>query len=214
MAKVKIMCAGDSLTLGSSPYRGSYRRHLLNMAPNLYPVGSQLNAGANLGYAPHEGYGGGQVPTRSGDILSAIDTHVPEVVLIWFGTNEVTDGSYSAEQDRDFLYAFAVNCLNKSSVSTVIVGTCAPRRSDDALYATQNAYRDLVNTHFQTTQAPLPSGMYHCDPGAVIDSDSYFGDQLHLTDAGYQLVAPVWYAALQSAGVALSRGTQDAGDVI
>lgn len=218
MPPVKILCAGDSLTLGSAAYRGSFRRHLLNLAPNLTMVGSQRDWSGNDGYGPHEGYSGGTEAIRDSDILPQIDVYTPEVVTIWFGANEITGQT----DDTNFptllaaLYEFAGECLAKTSVSTVIVGTCAPRRSNDSKYSLQNDYRDAMNTYFQTTEAPLTSGIYHCDPGAVIDSDTYFGDALHLTDAGYALVAPVWYQALVSAGVQLSQDQAgaDAGDVV
>lgn len=215
MANVRVMFAGDSLTLGSTPYQGSYRRPLNNLAPNLCPVGSQLDSGGNSGYSAHEGYGGGQVATRQSDILTAIDTYTPDVVLIWFGTNEVTDGTYTSAQEVVFLYDFAVDCLAKTSVSTVIVGNCAPRRSDDALYADQNTHRSNIATHFTVTQAPLPDGIFYCDAGAGL-TDSDFGDALHLNGDGYDKVAAIWYDALKAAGVVtdLANAGKNVGDEV
>lgn len=211
MARVKVLCAGDSMTLGSTAFRGSYRRHLGNMCPNLHFVGSQRDHLGNDGYGYHEGYSGGTIAVRGATQLTAIDTYGAEIVLIWYGTNEVSTDT----EDVTELYTFATDCLAKSTVHTVIVGNCNKRRSDDSKYAQQNTYRADIATHFTVTQAPLPSGLYYCDPAVDID-DSHFGDSVHLNDAGYQLCSYVWKTALASAGAQLyqnERGS-DNGDFL
>ncbi len=175
-------------------------------------VGSQTtHLGVNDGYGNHEGYSGGTIAIRDNDILTAIDTYTPEVVMLWFGAAEVA----TSTEDIDEYYTFAVDCLAKTSVTTVIVGTCPPCRSDNPNFAAQNAYRTVTNTHFTVTQAPLPTGMYHCDPGTPID-DSCFSDNVHLNDLGYSKTAPIWKAALAGAGIPLMQpyAGKNVGDVL
>ena len=202
----RVLCAGDSLTMGSPGWRGSYRRHLGNMAPNLIFMGTETTFNGNDGYGNHQGYSGGTIAARGPAILSAIDTFDPTTVLIWFGANEITLGI----EDVDVLYNFAIDCTKKSSVERVVVGTCAPRKSTAALYVEQNAYRSAINTHFQITQSPLPSGLFHCDPGAVIGDEDFF-DSVHLTDAGYAKTAVVWHEALRNTGAQLHQIREGAG---
>lgn len=186
--------------MGSPEFQGGFIRHLSNAAPGLQFVGSQNKFMSFNAYLPHEGRSGSVIAAHGATILSNIDVYLPEIVLIMFGTNEVQTNT----EDVDELYTFATDCLAKSSVNTVIVGNCPPRKTTQEQYAQQNDYRADIEEKFTVTEAPLPSGMYFCDPGEDI-TDSEIFDSIHPNNAGYQLMAAVWKSQLVQGGVQLCQ---------
>lgn len=208
MPPVVTMAIGDSITMGSSTYRGGYRRPLNNLAPNLVFVGRNCRDatyGDTVGH--HEGYSGAQTTTfkaggTAGDIVTQVDAYGVALALIMLGTNDLSGGKTVAQLLLDVVER-ATAIKARSTVKAVIVGNIAPRASNEAKYAETVS----VRAGMQAAVEAAGAGIYYCDPCAdLVNPGAHFTDSLHPSEVGYALMAPRWYAAIRAAGVQTRLG--------
>ena len=212
---VKIMPLGDSIAAGfgstnSNGYRGPLHGLLTTEGISIDFVGSQ-SAGVGFPDTDHEGHSG----ETADFILTNINTYLqtefsslgPQeigIVLLHIGTNNIT-ANEMPESIRDSIGGIidAVNLFNPNIF--VILSSLTPRNDNDggvkdANNSTLNnfleeLYLNKRNAGFKILYAGM-NELFKCNPNWAID---YLGDDVHPTDAGYSLMAAVWFNRIMNA---------------
>lgn len=188
------MCIGDSITSGSTTYRGGWRRHLHNLAPAIEMVGRTCFDGASYAVGMSEGYGGVGTGNHPGAPTWAfVDAFAPiDVIVLALGTNDIA-ASFTPAQT-------ATNVRNLydllSTKATFVIACNICPRTDGFKETETNTYRANFNAEMGARRK--------CDPGFGMSAPD-FTDGVHPTDLAYETkLAPVIYAALQATGLRLN----------
>lgn len=123
------------------------------------------------------------------------------VMLLMEGTNDVGDGTSAGTIKHNL--AAMIDRATAFGTQTLLA-TILPRR---------DVYNDRaieLNNHIRALAGE--KGVYLVDMYAVFDGqDSYYTDLLHPTDAGYQIMADNWSAAISASGNGSSGGGDSGG---
>ncbi|MEA2025027.1 MAG: SGNH/GDSL hydrolase family protein [Actinomycetota bacterium] len=203
-----IMAIGDSITSGSTGW-ATYRCYL-NGALDDDEVSFDF-VGRNS--APHRGgpYGcptvfdedheamwGAHIQDVVDDVTTSVGVLQPDVALVHLGTNDLSHGQGPAGT-ADELGSFVAGLQAVSPDITILVAQIIPCDTP-AVWCTEDlpAFNDAVASF-----AGLSTGGSSV---IVVDMETGFDlsdlrDALHPTDAGDEIMASRWMAALQEAGV-------------
>jgi lysophospholipase L1-like esterase len=222
-----ILPLGDSITFGEGSSGGGYRVELfrqavqasqritfIGMAPPNGPtdIEGQPFPRAHQG---HQGFvinGGGFSPTASlslvlDDVLPVLDPHI---VLLMAGTNDVNGNNDLAQAP-----ARLIGLLDQIDVSEpealVVVAQLTPTRD-----AVLNARIEAFNAAIAEELGALAAAGRHV---AVVDmytpfvqtpdyQNALLFDRLHPNDAGYAVMARVWYDAIRALLPSTAGGSQ------
>lgn len=204
------MPMGDSITEGyrSTGY-GGYRAPLFHLAlshqQSITFVGSAPPHGPAKvdGVAfpqANEGIGGRRIADLVGIVPTTITTNKPHILLLEIGTNDISEGSSSMASQLG-------NLLDKILAADpkllVVVATVIPTTTDSKT-ATVEAYDKMIPALVKS-RADAGKHIQLVDMFGTFTSNTkyktaYFKstDDLHPNDAGYALMADVWYAGIQS----------------
>lgn len=203
-----IMAIGDSITSGSTGW-ATYRCYL---------NGALDDAGVSFEFvgrysAPHGGgpYGcpivfdedhealwGAHIQHVIDDVTASVEVLQPDVALVHLGTNDLSHGQRPGET-ADELGSFVTGLQAVSPDITIMVAQIIPCDTP-AGWCTEafSAFNDAVASFvgLSTDESSV----------IVVDMETGFGlsdlrDGLHPTDAGDEIMASRWMAALQEAGV-------------
>ncbi len=209
MPLIRVMCVGDSITMGSgvNPFRGGYRRLLNDLAPNLEMVGSNAvdpTWGYTVGH--HEGYGGHTTPQIRARVLPVVDRYAPTIILLMMGTNDVSiaaneTASTTAALLADYLL-LAEQFLAKASVTRVLCANIAPRDvSEPKRQQTIDYNAALVeaftNASSGITVHDICSGLGFTAPSDMAGT--------HPNGLGYAKMSVRWFEAIKSVGIQTAR---------
>ncbi|MES1177457.1 MAG: SGNH/GDSL hydrolase family protein [Myxococcales bacterium] len=209
-SECRIMPMGDSITEGyrSTGY-GGYRAPLFHLAlshqQSITFVGSAPPHGPAKvdGVAfpqANEGIGGRRIADLVGIVPTTITTNKPHILLLEIGTNDISEGSSSMASQLG-------NLLDKILAADpkllVVVATVIPTTTDSKT-ATVEAYDKMIPALVKS-RADAGKHIQLVDMFGTFTSNTkyktaYFKstDDLHPNDAGYALMADVWYAGIQS----------------
>lgn len=209
----KIMASGDSITVGAqSTDTGGYRVPLFHLT---YQAGQNMTFVGPSGAGPatvdgvtfpenhdgHSGYFIDRIGTRKG-LLPLMAPNLakfsPHIVLLMIGTNDInTQLELSTAPTR---LASVIDTVTESSPNTLlVVAKLVPTRTDSLNSDVQKynaAMEDLVADRVAAGKHVLLVDMY----GAFTKNSNYKNallfDGLHPNDAGYAVMADVWYDAI------------------
>ncbi|WP_372444334.1 ricin-type beta-trefoil lectin domain protein [Micromonospora qiuiae] len=205
---VRVMPLGDSITEGTQ-IPGGYRiglwQRLVNGRYTVDFVGSQFNGPASLGDRDHQGHPGWRIDQIDANIVGWLNTQRPRSVLLHIGTNDILqnynvstapnrlstliDRITNTAPDADVFVAQIITLTNSNQAAAVRTFNAAiPGIVQSKVNAGKRVH--LVNMHSALTTGDLIDG-------------------IHPTANGYDKMAAVWYAALQS--VPGSIGTPGSG---
>jgi hypothetical protein len=217
----RIMPLGDSVTFGvASTTGGGYRAPLFQMALDAHQtitfVGSQTSGPAMVGgaaFPPNsEGHSGHTIDgsnlfvrllrgSRPGILPltpGAIRTYKPHIVTLMIGTNDVeTQLDLPTAPSRLATLIDAILAADPKLL--LVVAQITPTQSDaeNALVAAYNAaIPALVGDRVQQGKHILLVDMYGAFTANANYKTEYLADNLHPTDAGFVVMATVWYAAI------------------
>jgi len=209
-----ILPVGDSITQGvGSSTGGSYRAPLFHLAnakgQAITFVGANMDGPATVDNLPfpraNSGYSGFNIDMTAGRqgvsqfFPAHITTYKPHIVLLMIGTNDVDTGVTDASMR---LGALMDTMLNADPKLVLVVAQIVPQ---------QRATPDTKNMQIQAYNAAIPAlvkarvdagkhvklvDMHGAFTARADFSTAYLVDQLHPNDAGYQVMADTWYAAI------------------
>ncbi len=210
-----VLPLGDSITFGEGSSGGGYRVELFRKAveagQRLTFVGTaNPNGPANVAGQPfprahqgHQGYvidQGGFAPTASLSLVldSALPVVDPHIVLLMIGTNDI-NGNNALGQAPERLSRLIEKIATSEPEALVVVAQLTPTR-DPVL----NARIETYNAAIAPAIAQLAEAGRHV---ALVDmyapfvetpnfENALLFDRLHPNDAGYALMADIWYEAI------------------
>lgn len=195
-----IIFEGDSLTAGQGA----------SDANHVYPklVRDEMDAdGLTYNYYLNSGQGGDtleQMDTAfGGDLGNDFDTQIDpygfrqrDVVVLWGGTNDIAAAaSLATVETRLQTLAEAI----RAAGAKVVVLTCIARSNHDAAEETvRTDYNTWIRANWTTFADKLVDVANEPEFDAQADTSNltYYGDGVHLTDAGYAIIAAKVYAAI------------------
>jgi lysophospholipase L1-like esterase len=134
-------------------------------------------------------------------VLRFLDAYTsdPHIVLVTFGTNDLTIGGRTAAQIYADLQTYCAAV--RAEGGQVIVCTILP---NNAWNGTQQTTRNDYNTLVRTNWASFADGL--CDyavdptmgPQAASADTTLYGDGLHVTELGHSYLAPITAAAVNA----------------
>jgi lysophospholipase L1-like esterase len=196
--EIRIMPLGDSITAGiGSSSRGGYRVTLWNdlVADHSHVifVGSQYNGPASLPNRNHEGHPGWRIDQISTHIVAWLQTYQPQIILLHIGSNDIIQ-HHSVSSAPARLRYLLDQITATLPQATVIVAQITPLRNP-SLNAQVIAYNRSIPQIVEQMESQGKHVTYVDMYDAVPVSD--LGDGIHPNDAGYALMAGVWFHALQ-----------------
>ncbi len=169
----QLLFIGDSITAGGTTSQG-----------NSFP--GRIGAAAQNNYVVNNGHSGAQasdlLALDSAEVLPFTPCGVPTTVVLFAGTNDLTNGLSAAQTYaslRDIgLYALA------HGASKVVAVTCLPRAS---IETARQALNDLMvaNADGAFTSVADVRTLTMGTPGANTNLANYNADQIHPNDAGH-----------------------------
>ena len=198
---VRVMPLGDSITDGYT-VPGGYRIGLWQQAVGAgYKVdfvGSQFNGPSSLGDHDHEGHSGWTISQIDAQVVTWLRNSAPRTVLLHIGTNDMY-GDTSGAPAR--LGTLLDHITSAAPDADVFVATIIPSTGRDNLIRAYNAaIPGLVQTRANAGKHVHLVSMYD----ALTTSD--LADGIHPNAGGYQKMANVWFAALQSVPGSIGNG--------
>jgi lysophospholipase L1-like esterase len=195
---IRIMPLGDSITAGvGSSYRGGYRVALWNdcMADHYHVifVGSQYDGPASLPDRNNEGHPGWRIDQISAHVVAWLQTYQPQIVLLHIGSNDIIQ-HYNLSSAPDRLHYLLEQITATLPNATVIVAQITPL-GNPLRNAGVIAYNRAIPRIVEEMEAQGKHIEYVDMYDAVPVSDLV--DGIHPDNAGYALMAGVWFRALQ-----------------
>jgi len=200
---------GDSITQGYN-VNGGYRAPLFHLAlaakHDITFVGSANDYSVAMvdGMAfpkNHEGHGGYTIEGNNGIaqyVNTSIPSYQPDIITLMIGTNDINGNNNVADAPNrlgkllDSIFAKDANIL-------VILAQIVPTGSDgtnNAVKTYNAAMPNLVSTRVAKGQHIVLVDMYGAISKDANYKQSLLGDNLHPNQAGYNLMADVWFQAL------------------
>lgn len=175
-----------------------------SMTDSSYPA-TTLASLTGTWYTRNFGVSGQTTPKMTSDAVTQIDPYYDSrvsnnVVVAWEGTNDLKLGA-TATTAYNNLVAY---CQARQAAGfKVVILTILPR-SDSGTPADFNTSRATVNTNIKNNYASFADVVAdvaaNTDIGEDGDSDNttYYSDKVHLTTAGYNIVAGIVATAIQT----------------
>jgi lysophospholipase L1-like esterase len=210
-----IMPLGDSITDGTagSSIGGGYRVSLFHRAhtdgKTITFVGSLSDGPATVDGIPfpphHEGHSGYVIGGGSGPlsflpgiaplVVDAIDSAHPNIVTLMIGTNDMNDGD--DVPDAPARLAALIDSITGTDPTLLLVVAQITPSQTDTLNTTIQAYNATIPA---LVQARATAGkhvaivdMYDAFTADADYKTAELSDNLHPNDAGYAVMAGVWY---------------------
>lgn len=204
---VTIMPLGDSLTEGytegmPSPggYRGTLWELLQSKHSNALYVGSlKENPSSVANFDPdHEGHGGFRASAIAELVDSQITAYAPDYVLLMSGTNDMWD----SDNEAAFYMRVTLENIAESLPDTYVIVSSIPDiyLNDPALRARIVQYNNQLEAIAGELKA-AGKKIGFVDINAML-KESHFSypssDYFHPDESGYNVMAEVWYDALDA----------------
>jgi lysophospholipase L1-like esterase len=205
---VKIMPMGDSIT--ELDWEGGYRSFLYKLLSDsgftFDYVGRKNNNhnDASLGfkfpaaYWDHEGYSGRAIyPTWLDSVGRALRANPPQIIMLMAGTNDVSNGTRSALQIKNFMsslldsiWTFNPNIqVVLSNLPRIVRGSLFSQAKLDTIVRVNALWPDLVASKISANRPLIPVDNY----SALTDTLDFTSDGIHPSVAGYKKMRFVWY---------------------
>lgn len=194
----KIMPLGDSITFGErSSSGGGYRLPLWEeiAAAHLHVtfVGSRNSGPAALPDTANEGHPGWRIDQISTHVVAWLEKYQPQIILLQIGTNDIIQNYHvsTAPQRLLSLLTLITATLPAATVFVAEVTPLGTPRLNAEIIAYNSSIPELVSSLRAEGKHVRYVDMYDAVPRSDIL------DHIHPDDQGYNLMAAVWYKALQ-----------------
>jgi lysophospholipase L1-like esterase len=205
----KIMPFGDSITQGYN-VAGGYRAPLFHLAlaadREITFVGSASDYSVPTvdGTAfpkNHEGHGGYTIEGNNGIaqfVGTSIPNYEPNIITLMIGTNDI-NGNNNLSDAPNRLGKLLDSIFMQDANILVILAQIVPTRTDgtnNAVSTYNAAMPNLVSTRVSKGQHIVLVDMYTAFTKDANYKQALLGDNLHPNQAGYDVMADVWFQAL------------------
>lgn len=200
---------GDSITQGFN-VAGGYRAPLFHLAlaasRQITFVGSANDYSVptvdNVAFPKnHEGHGGWTIEGSSGIaqlVATSIPNYKPNIITLMIGTNDI-NGNISVSDGPNRLGKLLDSIFMRDPNILVVLAQIVPSRTDgtnNAIKTYNAAMPNLVSSRVSKGQHIVLVDMYGAFTKDANYKQSVLGDNLHPNQAGYNLMADVWFEAL------------------
>lgn len=194
---IRIMCLGDSITVGAGTNDGGYRKRLHELLVKAGIshdfVGSQTAGSGNMTDPEHEGYGGkntSEISRRASPHFSKVAAHL---YLVHVGTNDVSE-----IRDMDGRLRHLLDQIYSATPEATVILAKIINRSDGGRLTELDSIRagiePVVNDYRRRQRSIQWVDQNHLGP-----RDFPPGDLFHPNDSGYRKMAAVWFKGILSA---------------
>ncbi|MEO6599326.1 MAG: SGNH/GDSL hydrolase family protein [Polyangiaceae bacterium] len=205
----KIMPFGDSITQGYN-VAGGYRAPLFHLAHaanhDITFVGSASDYSVptvdGVTFPKnHEGHGGYTIEGNNGIapfVSTSIPSFKPNIITLMIGTNDI-NGNNNVADAPNRLGKLLDSIFMRDANILVVLAQINPTGSDgtnNAVKTYNAAMPNLVSTRTSKGQHIVLVDMYTAITKNANYKTALLGDNLHPNQAGYNLMADVWFAAL------------------
>ncbi len=208
----KIMPLGDSITDGVGSSGGGYRvdlfRRALTDGLSVTFVGSGMNGPNMVEGQPfprnHEGHSGFTIEDGGGRsgiaplLGGALGSFQPHIITLMIGTNDV-DINLDLQNAPTRLGRLLDSIWEGSPDALVVVAQIVPSTDDNLNNRIQTynaAIPELVQSRADAGMHVVLVDMYSAYTAEPNYKQGYMNDRLHPNDAGYVVMAGVWYEAI------------------
>jgi len=208
----KILPLGDSITEGFSlpdPSSGGYRVRLFAMATHFGKritfVGSLRNGPADVEGVPfppwHEGHSGRDI-NYIGSIVSDALASQPDIILLMIGTNDILS-SNRLDEAPDRLAMLLEKIIAADSGALIVVARITPLPKHSMEVSKYNegvvrVARKLADRGERIVVADMHTGFPVSLLSPDLDGLHHTPDPIHPIQEGYDHMAAVWYAAIDT----------------
>src|SRR5579884_1245843 len=205
---ITILPLGDSITYGAgSSDKGGYRtflwRECLKNGYRIRFVGTRSSGPRNID-TYNEGHPGWRIDQISSHVIPWLILYRPQIILLFIGTNDILQ-RHDVSHAPDRLSLLIDEIAFTLPKSTLIVASVTPL-NDSILYASKK-YSSSVdfNANIIAYNAAIPvlvrwedARGKHVQYVDMYDAVPVYdlADGIHPDDAGYELMANVWYTSL------------------
>lgn len=201
---IKIMPVGDSCTEGmGDPDMGSYRAELYNLYKNAGLnfdfVGSNKRGPDSLPDKDNEGHSGWTIPLVANSINNWLNTHNPDVVLLWIGGNDLLQ---TGQTNPTGLSNLIDQIFSVKPNIVVFVSDYYP--VPDSVTKYNSEIPGVVQKKFNEGKKVYLNKMSSMN---FVRSTDLSSDGLHLNKNGYVKAAQIWYDTTISILKSMSEGT-------
>ncbi len=216
----RIMPLGDSITFGiGSSQGGAYRVELFRNAVvgghDITFVGTSPGGGPNgpqqVEGQPfprdHEGISGNTIQQVAGRVDAALAANPPHIVLLHIGTNNLYQGLPT--NVPGLLESLIDQIIEGAPDALVVVAQLVPGQTSFNGFGGQQPFNQTVQAYNATIPGFIEERAAEGKHVALVDmfdpfvanaggSDALMNDVVHPNDAGYAVMAGVWYSAIES----------------
>lgn len=199
-----IMPFGDSITQGYN-VAGGYRAPLYKLATaanrNITFVGSRDDYAVANVPKNHEGHGGYTIEGNNGIsqfVGTSIPNYKPNIITLMIGTNDI-NGNNNVADAPNRLGKLLDAIFMRDEKILVILAQMVPTGSDgtnNAVKTYNAAMPALVSSRVSKGQHIVLVDMYTAFTKNASYKTALLGDNLHPNQTGYNLMADVWFQAL------------------
>lgn len=196
----KILCAGDSITIGTGSTDGSGYR--ITIADRLDDAGIAFEyvgpTDSPTGY-PHYGNSGWNIAQLDAGIGAVIATYNPDVLILLIGRNNMDDATEATNAPTD--YAALLATLYAAKPTLRIVACLITPEESATFQARTLTFRAALPAVLQASDAYGDGLLLQCDGGVWLQplNRNHLGDGVHPNDTGYALLADAIWPTLQNA---------------
>lgn len=186
-----VMPLGDSITDGWT-VPGGYRTELKNLVPNINLVGSLQNGPAQLLDRDHEGHSGWRIDEIQNNVVSWLNTHSPQTVLLLIGTNDMIGNHQVATAPQRL--STLVDTITQTKPDANVLVASLPPLGTAAEQQRVDAYNQAIPAMIEQKRSQGKKVHYVDMHTAITLAD--MPDGRHPNAAGYMKMAQKWASAL------------------
>ncbi|GEM_PF-6860804 len=188
-----IVCAGDSITVGY-PYCLGATADSCTVDSTFVPRLSALSGVPTV----NKGYGGAESWYGRAKIDEYLSQYKPQILTIYYGNNDAGDPDTGTEYVISDLRYMVDRCLAYGT--RPVIATLGPQFG---AWAWRQPY--ILDINYGIRQLASEKGIAVADIGAALwGQQSYFYDDIHPNTEGHEIIANLFYRAINQCAYGLS----------
>jgi lysophospholipase L1-like esterase len=201
-ADIRIMPAGDSITLGTADltnggYRGPLYAQLTSAGHSVNFVGTQKSG--SIPDNNHEGHSGWRADQVASSLYNWLMTNPADIVLLHIGTNDISQGQLAPGIVDDINFALdEIEAYESAShqVVTVVLARIINRSSPLGAQGLETSRLNVSIASLAAARIAAGDHLVLVDQEPALNYPADMADAVHPNSGGYAKMATVWYNTL------------------